>query len=109
METNEQSHTVSNEPVKRGPGRPKGSKNRPKVEASTAIEPVKRGRPKGSRNRPRASSELGENRIMFTIRDKVYVIGVMYDRRDARADMDKLSGGLGSVLGTLLENAEKLR
>ena len=37
---------------KRGPGRPKGSKNKPKEER-TAIPKRGRGRPKGSKNKPK--------------------------------------------------------
>ena len=43
---------------KRGPGRPKGSKNKPKpTAAATAEAPVKRGpgRPKGSKNKPKTA------------------------------------------------------
>ena len=41
--------------VKRGRGRPKGSKNKPKTEAVVAFNPggLKRGRPKGSKNKPK--------------------------------------------------------
>ena len=44
----------------RGPGRPKGSKNKPKASTETSIDTtVKRGpgRPKGSKNKPRTASE----------------------------------------------------
>ena len=37
--------------MKRKRGRPKGSKNKPKVETKV---PKKRGRPKGSKNKPKA-------------------------------------------------------
>lgn len=50
-------------PAKRGPGRPKGSKNKPKIEALTTETLVQeeasvkrgRGRPKGSKNRPKVA------------------------------------------------------
>jgi predicted SprT family Zn-dependent metalloprotease len=47
-------------PVKRGPGRPKGSKNKPRVLAPSFVsyEQVKRkrGRPKGSKNKPKVAA-----------------------------------------------------
>ncbi|MEM9600522.1 MAG: DUF4282 domain-containing protein [Pseudomonadota bacterium] len=48
--------TTSAAPVKRGPGRPKGSKNKTTSTKSTAT-PAKRGpgRPKGSKNKPKAT------------------------------------------------------
>ena len=52
--------TAGDLPKKRGPGRPKGSKNKPKTDeaapvAKTASAPAKRGpgRPKGSKNKPK--------------------------------------------------------
>ena len=39
--------------IKRKRGRPKGSKNKPKI----TIEPKKRGRPKGSKNKPKIATE----------------------------------------------------
>ena len=49
--------TAADAPVKRGPGRPKGSKNKPKTEAGGAA-PAKRGpgRPKGSKNKPKTGA-----------------------------------------------------
>ena len=44
------------DPPKKRPGRPKGSKNKPKAtppESIPATEKPKRGRPKGSKNRPK--------------------------------------------------------
>ena len=41
--------------MKRKRGRPKGSKNKPKVEATT---PKKRGRPKGSKNKPKKETQV---------------------------------------------------
>ena len=38
---------------KRGPGRPKGSKNKPKQSAPAQVEKRKPGRPKGSKNKPK--------------------------------------------------------
>ena len=47
------------EPPKKKPGRPRGSKNRPKAEAPSdqTEQPVKRkrGRPLGSKNKPKAA------------------------------------------------------
>ena len=39
--------------IKRKRGRPKGSKNKPKI----TTEPRKRGRPKGSKNKPKIATE----------------------------------------------------
>ena len=46
------------EPPKKKPGRPKGSKNKPKTsepESIPATEARKRGRPKGSNNKPKSN------------------------------------------------------
>jgi hypothetical protein len=44
------------EPVKRKPGRPKGSKNKPKVIPYDTIPKRKPGRPKGSKNKPKLAA-----------------------------------------------------
>jgi predicted SprT family Zn-dependent metalloprotease len=46
--------TQEAEPIKRKRGRPKGSKNKPKVVTSYEQPKRKRGRPKGSKNKPKA-------------------------------------------------------
>ena len=43
---------------KRKPGRPKGSKNKPKTEATETIEKRKPGRPKGSKNKPKSTEPV---------------------------------------------------
>ena len=48
---NKQKSTESEQAPKRGPGRPKGSKNKPKQSAPIQAEKRKPGRPKGSKNK----------------------------------------------------------
>ena len=43
---------------KRKPGRPKGSKNKPKTEATETVEKRKPGRPKGSKNKPKSTEPV---------------------------------------------------
>lgn len=43
-------------PAKRGPGRPKGSKNKTNRNAPDGEAPKKRGRPKGSKNKPKGAA-----------------------------------------------------
>jgi len=47
-------------PIKRGPGRPKGSKNRPKDATETVTEKRRPGRPKGSKNKPKTVEQEPE-------------------------------------------------
>ena len=52
--------TTSESPTKRGRGRPKGAKNKPKEFRLIAIstEPKKRGRPKGAKNTPKEAQPI---------------------------------------------------
>ena len=43
---------------KRGPGRPKGSKNKPKNDSNETIVKRKPGRPKGSKNKPKSTNSV---------------------------------------------------
>jgi len=60
-EDSQKSSTTSSSSEKKGRGRPKGAKNKPKdlvVVKSTTEEPKRRGRPKGAKNKPKLASLL---------------------------------------------------